>query len=500
MLSIIDSSCRGAGGQYTRRELLRIGGCGLGCLAGLEVGWPHLVPGQSRGTGERRGANLVQTNKSVVLLFLQGGPPQMETFDPKFDVPDHIRSCTGELQTKLPGVWFGGTFPQLAQRADRLAVVRSYGSGEGSHEQYVALNGGTPFKGTMGAAVARGKGALDPRTGMPNHLLIIPEAIDPIAKLDGNISDVFSLQYVLKHYGAAGSLGSLYEAFVPRGVNSLMANMTLQIPSERFHERRLLLQRFDDLRRNVEHMPEMEGVGTLREQAYTILNRGMGSAFDLTQEDPRTLARYDTSGLFNMADYHAGGKFYHNKMNQSRITNLLGKQLLMARRLCEAGCGFVTVVDGGWDLHGDVNNPNTPEGMAILGPQLDHAVAAFLDDVHERGLSDRILLVITGEMGRTPFKTTKTVGEGATGLGGTGHWSDLTPLVLAGGGLKMGQVIGKSDRLAARAVTQHYTPANLLATILHTLFDAGQARITPDALPADFAKLVVDGTPIAGLF
>jgi hypothetical protein len=88
-----------------------------------------------------------------------------------------------------------------------------------------------------------------------------------------------------------------------------------------------------------------------------------------------------------MADYHAGGKHYKNKMNQSRITNLLGKQLLLARRLCEAGSGFVTVVDAGWDLHGDVNNPNTPEGMAILGPQLDHAVSAFLDDVQERGLS-----------------------------------------------------------------------------------------------------------------
>jgi hypothetical protein len=140
----------------TRRELLRIGGLTLGGLA-----WPGFAPAV-----EIRGANKVQTNKSVVLLFLQGGPPQMETFDPKLDVPENIRSCTGELQTKLPGVWFGGNFPKLAERANRLAGVRSYGAGEQNHEQYVALNGATPFKSTMGAAVARGKGALS-GTGMP---------------------------------------------------------------------------------------------------------------------------------------------------------------------------------------------------------------------------------------------------------------------------------------------------------------------------------------------
>jgi hypothetical protein len=478
----------------TRRELLRIGGLALGGLA-----WPGLWMGQAHAAGQRRGANLVQTNKSVVLLFLQGGPPQIETFDPKRDVPATIRSCTGEVRTRLPGVWFGGTFPKLAERADSLAVVRTYSSGEQDHQQYIALNGDNPFKGTMGAVVARGKGVLSPRTGVPNHVLVIPETVDPGLKLQDKISDVFSLKYVLQHYGAAGALGRGYEAFVPRGGNAMLENLTLRIPGERFQDRRLLLQRFDELRRHVDRIPEMEGIDALREQAYGILNRGIAEAFDLAREDARTLARYDTSRLFNMADYHAGGKHYNNKMNQSRITNLLGRQLLLARRLCEAGCGFVTVVDGGWDLHGDVNNPNTPEGMAILGPQLDHAVSAFLDDVQERGLSERILLVITGEMGRTPEKRTTKNTAGDVGPGGTGHWKDVTPLVLAGGGLKMGQVIGRTDRTASQPVTERFAPANLLATILHTVFDASQARIIPEALPAEITKLVVDGKPIPGL-
>src|SRR4051794_921278 len=101
MLSVIDSGCLPTRGMPNRRELLRIGGLGLAGLFG----------GRAGAAGERRGANLVQTNKSVILLFLQGGPPQVETFDPKFDVPDTVRSCTGEVRTRLPGVWFGGNFP-----------------------------------------------------------------------------------------------------------------------------------------------------------------------------------------------------------------------------------------------------------------------------------------------------------------------------------------------------------------------------------------------------
>lgn len=492
MLSIIDNTCARHASMPTRRELLRIGGLGLGGLA-----WPGLFRGATCAAGQVPGANLIHTNKSVILLFLQGGPPQVETFDPKLDAPDNYRSCTGVVRTRLPGVWFGGTFPKMAERADRLAIVRSYGSGENAHEQYVALSGGNPFKAAMGAVVARGKGLLNPRTGVPNHILAIPEAVDPKLELTGNISPVFSLPYILEHYGAAGALGPAYDAFVPRGSNNLLEDMTLKIPGERFNDRRLLLQRFDDLRRNIERIPDSHGVHALREQAFAILDRGIGSAFDLSREDPRTLERYDTSRLFDMADYHAGGKYYNNKMNQSRITNLLGRQLLLARRLCEAGCGFVTVVDSGWDLHGDGNNPNMMQGMPILGNQVDHAVSALLDDVQERGLSDQILLVITGEMGRTPLKYARS--EGNVGPGGTGHWSELTPLVFAGGGLKMGQVIGETDRTASQAVTEHFGPPNLLATILHTLFNAAQARITPEALPVEVNQLLTNGQPISGL-
>ena len=165
----------------------------------------------------------------------------------------------------------------------------------------------------------------------------------------------------------------------------------------------------------------------------------------------------------------------------------LGKQMLLARRLCENGCGFVTVVDGCWDFHGDGNNPPTPVGMPLLGPQVDHAVAAFLDDLEERGLSDKILLVITGEMGRSPKKGGRN--------GGTGHWGRLTPLMVAGGGLRMGQVVGTTDRQGGEATSQQYLPQHLRATIMQTLFDAGEARLIP-GLPTEIARSITVDEPI----
>src|SRR5262249_1365945 len=157
-----------------------------------------------------------------------------------------------------------------------------------------------------------------------------------------------------------------------------------------------------------------------------------------SREDRRTLERYDTSALFRMEDWT---KYF----NMRRTTNLLGRQMLLARRLIEAGCGFVTVSDCGWDLHAYSNSAKGLTAMEVLAGEVDHAVAAFLEDLHERGLNDRVLLIVTGEMGRTPRRN---------GKGGRDHWGDLTPLVLAGGGLKMGQVIGRSDRTGSRPATE----------------------------------------------
>jgi uncharacterized protein (DUF1501 family) len=172
-----------------------------------------------------------------------------------------------------------------------------------------------------------------------------------------------------------------------------------------------------------------------------------------------------------------------------RSTNLLGRQLLLARRLVESGCGFVTVSDCGWDMHSNGNSPKGLGGMRWLGPQVDHAVAAFIEDCEARGLGDKVLLVVTGEMGRTPRINNN---------GGRDHYGELTPLLVYGGGLKMGAVVGQSDSTASRPATEPYTPAHLLSTIMHSAFDIGKLRLDP-ALSTDVIGVMSSSEPIGPL-
>ena len=215
---------------------------------------------------------------------------------------------------------------------------------------------------------------------------------------------------------------------------------------------------------------------------FETITRGAADAFDWTKEHPKTIARYDTRSLFDQKKLQR----YHD---MKRASNLLGLQMLMARRLCESGCGFVTVSDCGWDYHANNNSPKRMAGIWPMGGQVDHAVSAFIEDIHERGLSEKILLIVTGEMGRSP-RINKN--------GGREHYGNLTSLLLAGGGLKMGQVIGASDRQAAEPATRPYDPKHLMSTIMHTLFDISQLRVT-DGIPKPVVDTIVGGSPIAEL-
>ena len=471
MFSISEST------PYGRRDFLKIGSLALGGL-----GLSNLDAAAA--TSLRK--------KSVVLLFLQGGPPQIETFDPKPDGQSEIRSVTGKVKTSLPGVYFGGGLPKMASLAHKMAVVRSFkiGAAGGSHENgYTALLNGlrNPFDATMGSLYSRAAGSLNPDTGIPTNSIILPETIDPDIKL-GTPSGAFTYNQTRRYFCTPGKLGSEYQPFDPAGGGQLMENLKLSVPRKRFDDRRELLSKINRLRRELEKLPGLKGTSTAQQQAYDVLFRGISEAFDLSKEDPKVLEQYDTSKLVPMKMIRRGGPWYRNNFN--RTTNLLGKQMLLARRLCEAGCGFVTVVDSCWDFHNDGNNPPVKMGMDALSPQLDHAVAAFLEDVESRGLSDEILLVITSEMGRTPKKD-----KG----GGSGHWGNLAPLVLAGGGLQMGQVIGRSDRIGGNPSSTPYSPEHLMATVLQTLFDVSETRLRTD-LPAELSQLITDGNPIRELF
>jgi len=466
MLTIQDShlsqNCEG----YARRDFLRIGACSAGglSLAGMM---------QTQALAD----SAVLTGRSVVMLFLSGGPPHIEFFDPKMTAPSEMHSITGEIQTALPGITFGATFPRLAKMADRFSVVRSYGSGNSGHTYGGVVSGNSPSGASASSMYARVRGNNHPQSGLPTNVVLLPEAVQDGLKL-GNNFETGALPTLTQ----PGELGSTYAAFNPSGGGDLKRDMELTLDRARFGDRRQLLNGLDRLRRRADIGDALAGIDTYQQQAFDIIARGVAEAFDLSKEAPETVRRYDTSHLFKLEELTRWN-------DMRRASNLLGRQMLLARRLVESGCGFVTVSDCGWDYHANGNSPRNMAGIYPMGGQVDHAVAAFLEDIEERGLSDKILLVVTGEMGRSPRINNN---------GGRDHYGELTPLLVAGGGLKMGQVVGQSDRYASRAVGDAYRPQHLLGTIMHSLFNIGRLRLELQ-LPTEIIRAAEQSDPIEPL-
>jgi hypothetical protein len=260
-----------------------------------------------------------------------------------------------------------------------------------------------------------------------------------------------------------------------RPTNPLADSMTLNQPAELLDDRLSLLAKIDLLRRQMDARGHMDAVDKYQSQAVELVLGGAAQAFDFRQENRKLIERYDTSHIA------IGHKVFR--------PSTLGKQMLVARRLCEAGCGFVTVHSAGWDMHADGNNPGILKGMDMLGRSLDIAVSAFIEDTHDRGLDDKILLVITGDFGRTPK---------VNGRGGRDHWARLGMLAFAGGGLPMGQVIGQSARGADVPASQPLSAQHVMATVMHTLLDIGQLRLDA-SIPQELARFVQNHEPIREL-
>src|SRR5579872_63348 len=462
MLSMVTPNAR-----YGRREFLRIGSLGLG---GLSL--PGLMAAQAAA-----GAGQLVTGKSVIFLFLHGGPSQIETFDPKMTAPEGIRSSTGEIDTRIPGVTFGGTFTKLAALADRLTVVRSFTTGDANHDIKPVVGRDTGGA-NLGTLYSRIVGTNHATTGMPTNAALFPQAVDPARE---------PAQKTFGNFESSGGLGTAFAPFVPGAGGDLQRDMQLSLSVDRLDDRRSLLSGLDRVKFALDAAGRLDGLDRLREQAFGTIVGGVAGAFDLSKEDPRIVARYDTSTLMTADDID---KKWNNHKYYVDNVKTLGKLLLLARRLCERGCGFVTVTTNFvWDNHADINNAGVAEGMRYCGAPLDHAVSAFIEDVAERGLSDKILLVCCGEMGRTPRLNQN---------GGRDHWGGLAPLLVTGGRLKMGQAIGQSTRDAGEPAGDPVRNANLIATIMHTLFDVGELRVTR-GVPNEVMRAATAADPIAGL-
>ena len=454
-----------------RRELLQVGGLGLGGLSLVSLLGAKAFA---------RGKPNPLTGKSVIFLFQQGGPSQLETFDPKPDAPSGIRTVGGVIPTSIPGVQFGATMEQLAKLAHKLNVVRSFSTKNGGHNiQPIVSN--YSKQAAISTHFAKVAGATRAISGTPTTAVLFPRSVDekvPGPSARGNLSET-------------GSYGAGFAPFIPGKGGQLQEDMKLSLPRERFlNDRQSLLRELDRLNRKADADGQIAAADDIQQQAYEVLlGGGVSKALDLSREDVKTLALYDT------AKYHGGTRWNKVKRGKAGMYNAqastLGKLLLQARRLCEAGCGYVTIhasYAGVWDMHADGNNLNMVDGMQAVGRSFDHAVAAFIRDCEQRGLSDKILLVCCGEMGRTPRLNKH---------GGRNHWSRLAPLLLYGGGLGGGKVIGQSDKHGGEPNSQPHDPGHLISTILRTVIDPGQLRLLP-GVPQEITQLL-DHAPIAGL-
>src|SRR5688572_11374736 len=411
MLTIRTSSSRDCSG-LTRRDFVRAGVLGLG---GLSLAHLLAVKAAAKSAGKP-----YVRDRSIVLLFCGGGASHIETFNPNMDAPAPYASVNGEVKTSIPGMTLGGNFPLLARHASKLAVVRSFVHNNSNHPKAIIhmLTGGTDPTGdgkigqSMGSVYARLRGPNHEASGLPTYCLVSSEEVDG--------------QYLTERGRIAagshpGELGLAYAPFDPMGGGQLLSNLNLAISPERLGDRKSLLGKLDTVKRSIDSSGNLQGLDRFEGQALDMIVRGAGEAFDITKEDPKLIERYDTS------HFRVGKKLFQ--------PSSIGKQMLMARRLVEAGCGFVTVQNSGWDMHADGNNPGIGPGMQMLGPPLDKAAGAFLDDLEGRGLMDRTLLIITGDFGRTPTINAR---------GGRDHYPKLGTLAFFGGGLGRGQIIGQS--------------------------------------------------------
>jgi len=452
-----------------RRDFLRVGSLGLGGLS---------LPEFLRAEEALKSVGGIAKDKTVIFLFMHGGPSQFETFDPKMDAPLGVRSATGEIKTKIPGITFGPTFEKLAKLNDKFSIVRSFTTQSAAHDSKPIVSKEYSANAQIGAHYAKVAGASHPQLGMPRNVWLHPQAVDaeasdPIMKLG--------------KFDVTGPLGPLFEPFQPSGNGDLRRDMQLTLNPDRLDDRYALLASLSNFRRQIESGSLTEGLDKLQSQAFETLTGGISEAFDVSKEDAKTLERYDTAGLIDPRNI---SKRWNNQKRYANHVKNLGKLLLLARRLAERGAGFITVsTDFVWDMHADNNNATMTEGMDYVGRPFDHAVSAFIEDVEARGLQEKILLVCCGEMGRSPK---------INGKGGRDHWAGSAPLLLYGGGLNMGQVVGSSTKDGGEPASDRVTIPNLYATIMETILDVGAVRATT-GIPEEVSRVIHGASPIRQL-
>ncbi len=432
MLSILGNDRGPYCDRISRRSFLRIGGLAMGGLA-----LPEILRAEARAGVER-------SHKAIIMIFLSGGPPHQDMFDLKMDAPSEIRGEFNPIKTNVPGIEICEHLPRLAAMTDKLAIIRSIVGSEGRHAGFQCLTG-RPFTNqpaggwpSLGSVVSRVQGAIDP-------------AVPPFVSLTPPMKTT-----TWADPGPPGFLGLAHAPFQPNSAGQ--ADMVLSgVTLERLGDRRALLAGFDRFRRVADTSGMLEGMDEFTQQAFGILTSSrLAEALDLSREDQRLRDRYGR-GSAQPAGYGDAGP-------------LLNDYFLAARRLVEAGVRCVTLAYGRWDWHG-LPYGTTFENARDHLPMLDLGVSALVEDLHRRGLDKDVSVIVWGEFGRTPKINPQ---------GGRDHWPEVSCALLAGGGMRTGQVIGSTNRLGERAKDRPVSFAEVFATLYHNLgIDAG-ATTLPD--------------------
>ena len=386
---------------------------------------------------------------NCIFIFIIGGMAHQDLWDPKPEAPAEIRGEFSPIATKVPGIQVTELLPRVAQVTDELAILRSLthsdpdhtagyhvmmtgqhpGTG-GSFNRNVVNNNVHPSFGSMVARLGRNSGWLPPYISIPNFLnsggpaFLGPSCAPFVIEADP-ASPEFSVRDIV----------------LPEGVNS-----------ERSLRRQESLRRISDLEARAELASKQgQALDVFQQKAYSLMTSAAAkNAFDIGREDERTRQQYGMTSL--------------------------GQCCLMARRLVEAGCRFVSIENGHWDTH----RKNAESLRDLLVPALDQGLAALLTDLDERGQLDSTLVVLTTEFGRTPR---------INQMAGRDHWPGAFSTVMAGAGIKPGQVVGATDKIAGQVTDRPITPADMAATILNVLgIDPHTMLHTPVGRPVELAS------------
>jgi hypothetical protein len=418
----------------SRRSFLRVGGLSMGGLA-----LPALLQAETQGAA---GAARI-SHKSVIMVYLSGGLAHQDTFDLKPEAPAGIRGEFKPIATRLSGVRVSELLPKLAGVMDRIALVRSIVGLRDEHSSFQNLTGfpmgqsqreGKP---SFGSVIARMAGRAE---------AVVPPFVDlfPV------------MQHRPYNSPGPGFLGHAYKPVRMDGDDLALLAPPPNVSVQRFLERRGLFDQFDQFRRAMDTV-ETSSMSSVYRRAFEVLSSDrVAKALDVTREDPRLRERYGVGSSRHLGD---GAPMWND-------------QLLIARRLVEAGAQCVTVAYGFWDTHGQ-----NFKWLRRHLPLFDQGIAALVEDIYVRGLDRDLTVVVWGEFGRTP-KINKNAGRD--------HWARVNSALLCGGGMNVGQVIGSTDKLGGSAASRPVPYLDVLATIYHNL------GINPNAFIPDRA-----GRPIS---